>query len=87
MANVLGDTMSRFWASLSTEDEYYYDLAVDEWVILDRLSAATEKNFSSWAEYFDPASTYNDDTFSATVRTSMIFPISVVDHGPYSGTL
>lgn len=77
MANVLGDTMSRFWANLteSTDDEYYYDLAVDEWVILDRLSAATEKNFSSWAEYFVPASTYNDDTFSATVRTSMMFPI------------
>ncbi|MCJ1465052.1 hypothetical protein MMC07_003668 [Pseudocyphellaria aurata] len=76
MANVIGDTISQFWGSLATDDEYYYDLAVDEWVILDRLSAATGKNFSSWAEYFDPAFAYKDDTFSATERynlSSVIF--------------
>lgn len=72
MANVLGDTMARFWGSLPTNDEYYYALTVDEWVILDRLSAATGKNFSSWAEYFDPAFIYKEDAFSATVSTSMI---------------
>lgn len=95
MANVLGDTWSRILADghyhLTLEDYDRaldnHDLALDEWVILDRLSAATEKYFSSWAEYFDPDSTYNDDTFSAIVRASMIFPISAVDHGAYSGTL
>lgn len=86
MANVLGDTISRFWES--ADSEYYYDLAVDEWVILDRLSAATGKNFSSWAEYFDPASTYKEDTFSATVGTLMILSnLSAVNCGIYLGTL
>lgn len=72
MANVLGDTLSRFWGTLTTDDEDYSDLAVDEWVILDRLSAATGKNFSSWADYFDPAFTYKDDKFSATVSSSAV---------------
>ena len=72
MANVLGDTMARFWGSLPTNDDYYYALTVDEWVILDRLSAATGENFSSWAEFFDPAFTFKEDSFSATVSTSMI---------------
>lgn len=72
MANVLGDTISRFWKNPPRNTTGYSTLTDDEWVILTRLSAATGKNFSSWGEYFDPTFMYKDDAFSATVSSSII---------------
>ncbi|KAK9785210.1 putative Tail specific protease domain-containing protein [Seiridium cardinale] len=71
LADVLGDTKTNFWSSLlSTEDddkELKQFLASDEWVIVDRLNAATGRNFTSWSEYFGPLEE-NGDLFSLTER-------------------
>ncbi|KAI0127666.1 peptidase S41 family protein [Xylariales sp. AK1849] len=58
LANVLGRTTTNYWNSLLNSVDDPDDLrelfAADEWVITDRLNAATGANFSSWEEYFGP---------------------------------
>ena len=70
MANALGETMTDYWEGLALDDEDYYGLSIDEWVIVDRLNAATGQNFSSWAEYYGPAASYKDYSFTETVGSS-----------------
>jgi hypothetical protein len=74
MANVLGTAMTNFWETLATNNDTYYGMSVDEWVIVDRLNAATGQNFSSWADYFGPATifNYNGDQFTFLVRTANV---------------
>lgn len=67
MANALGETLTDYWGGLDLEEEDYYDFSVDEWVIVDRLNAATAQNFSTWAEYYGPVASYNGDDFTKTV--------------------
>ena len=50
-----------------------YDNAANEWVITDRLSAATGKNFSSWSEYQGPI-TDKGDEFSLVERYDLSNP-------------
>lgn len=69
-ANAMGSAISNNWAALDGNNEeeqsLKHTLASDEWVITDRLNAATVgKNFTSWKEYQGPVST-NGDTFSLT---------------------
>jgi hypothetical protein len=68
MANALGGTMTRFWNTLATGDEDYDILSDNEWVVTDRLDANTEQNFTSWHDFFGPASSYNRDNFTKMVR-------------------
>ena len=78
MAGALGETITQVFDSLPTDDDWYNDLAADEWVITPRLNAATGRNFSSWAEYYRSAAQYNGDSYTATERynlSSFIFNI------------
>lgn len=66
LANVIGTTVSEYWAGL--DDEYLKDyLLADEWVINSKLNAATGRNFSGWPEYQGPVEA-NGDTFTLTER-------------------
>ncbi|KAK3652434.1 hypothetical protein LTR56_005144 [Elasticomyces elasticus] len=70
MANILGDTMTRYFQNLpanSSEYEYYI---FEDWVVTDRLNAQTGQNFSSWAEFFGPRMLHND-TFSLTEQYNL----------------
>jgi hypothetical protein len=66
-ANAMGLATSKYWTALDEdrEDEQSlkYTLASAEWVITDRINAATGKNFTRWEEYQGPVSA-NNDTFS-----------------------
>ncbi|RMZ66681.1 peptidase S41 family [Pyrenophora seminiperda CCB06] len=66
LANVIGTTISDYWASLDDDWLKNYLLA-DEWVINAKLNAATGKNFSGWSEYQGPIAA-NGDTFTLTER-------------------
>jgi Peptidase family S41 len=66
LANVLGGATTAYWNSLPVNDVHYVDLAADEWVVTDRLNAATGRNFTSWEEYYGPVAD-NGDAFSLTV--------------------
>jgi hypothetical protein len=66
-ANAMGLATSKYSTALDEdrEDEQSlkYTLASAEWVITDRINAATGKNFTRWEEYQGPVSA-NNDTFS-----------------------
>ncbi len=65
-ANVMGDAITGYWDSLTTDDDDYYNLAADEWVSSDRINANMNRNFTSWAEFYGPH-TANGDSFTTTV--------------------
>ncbi|KAF7532411.1 hypothetical protein G7054_g8000 [Neopestalotiopsis clavispora] len=67
LANALGSVTTTYWADLvagaDDPDDLISFMAADEWVVVDRINAATGKNFSSWAEYYGPLAE-NGDQFS-----------------------
>ncbi|ETS73430.1 hypothetical protein PFICI_15035 [Pestalotiopsis fici W106-1] len=67
LADALGQVKTSYWADIlagaDDPDDMLEYMAADEWVVIDRLNAATGKNFSSWAEYYGPLSE-NGDLFS-----------------------
>jgi hypothetical protein len=65
-ANVLGQTITDYFDSLSTTDDDYYALVGDEWVATDLINANTNQNFTSWPEFFGPH-LYNGDNFTTVV--------------------
>lgn len=71
LANVLGNVTTSYWETLSGDDKALLDAT--EWVVTDRINAATEDNFTSWAEYYGPQDQYDGDDFSATVCTNNLF--------------
>ncbi|KAJ4325134.1 hypothetical protein N0V94_000848 [Neodidymelliopsis sp. IMI 364377] len=77
LANVLGSAKSEWWNSLNeaneTERFTKYESAADEWVITDRLNAATGNNFSSWQEYQGPVNE-KGDSFSLVERYDLANP-------------
>ncbi|KAH8817199.1 hypothetical protein F5884DRAFT_874120 [Xylogone sp. PMI_703] len=69
-ANVLGQTITDYFDSLSTTDEDYYALIGDEWVATDLINANTNQNFTSWPEFFGPH-LYNNDNFTTVQRYNL----------------
>ena len=76
LANVLGTAYSEWWKALGSDlggndgaNEVNYNYtAAEEWVVLNRINAATGQAFTSWSEYFGPVSD-RGDTFSLAVST------------------
>jgi hypothetical protein len=73
LANVVGSVTNGYWATSNATQQIY--LESSEWVVTDRINAATGTNFTSWAEYYGPRSHYNGDDFSAIVSTTSLPPI------------
>jgi hypothetical protein len=76
LADVLGNTYSTWWKELEGDLDgnegangvnYNYS-AADEWVINNRINAATGERFSSWPEYSGKVSE-RGDSFSLAVST------------------
>ena len=78
MANTLGNAWTDFWESLLDDDvderAFKESEAANEWVITDRINAATGKNFTSWDEYAN-GPTYNGDKFSLIERYDLANPV------------
>lgn len=68
MADALGSTITDYWNNLDLVSDNYTWLSTDEWVVTDRIDAESGDNFTSWQEYFGPASTYHSDNFTKVVR-------------------
>ncbi|KAI1120862.1 hypothetical protein F5Y10DRAFT_257573 [Nemania abortiva] len=66
-ADVMGTTDTDFWDSLTMDDPYYDALAANEWVVTDRINAATGQYFHSWGEFYGPRD-YNGDNFTNVQR-------------------
>ncbi|KAF2679354.1 hypothetical protein K458DRAFT_408210 [Lentithecium fluviatile CBS 122367] len=67
LANTLGKATTDFWELLDETDPdelaFKQEMGADDWLITNRLNAATGSNFSSWEEYATVVND-NDDTFS-----------------------
>jgi hypothetical protein len=77
VANTLGSATTEWWTALDEDDvaDQYtkYDSAANEWVIADRLNAASGQNFSSWSEYQGPV-VDNEDRFSLIEQYDLANP-------------
>jgi hypothetical protein len=58
--NVMGDAITGYWTTLTEDDDDYYNLAADEWMSADRINANTNRNFTSWAEFYGPHQSHGD---------------------------
>lgn len=66
-ANTMGSTLTGTWDSLNETHDWYEQLAANEWVVTDRINAATHQNFTSWAQFFGPNSSYSGDSYTSIV--------------------
>lgn len=75
MADALGSTITDYWNNLDPASDNYTWLSTNEWVVTDRIDAEAGDNFTSWQDYFGPVSTYHGDSFTKTVRLSLLFSL------------
>jgi hypothetical protein len=76
-ADILGTAYSRWWQNLDRDSREYANYAASEWVAPSRINAATDRNFSSWAEYYGPILDH-EDAFSQKVRYGTVILLSSV---------
>lgn len=69
LGNLMGSATTKFWDSLNVTDPTELNikeaLSAEDWIITNRINAATGKNFTSWAEYQTPVGA-NGDVFTLT---------------------
>lgn len=75
-ADVMGNSLTQYYAGLSTISPDYETLAADEWIATPRLNAETNVNFTSWAEFYGPYE-YNGDSFTTNVRQFRPFSLPI----------
>ncbi|KAL1800496.1 hypothetical protein ACET3X_000838 [Alternaria dauci] len=69
-ADILGTAYTDWWQSLDPDSLESQEYAASEWVAVNRINAATGRNFASWAEYFGPVLDRND-AFSRTLTDGL----------------
>ena len=72
MADIIGNTITTFYNTLSTSNTDYTTLSMDEWVATDRLNARTGQNFTDWGSFYGPHPD-RGDSFTATVGVLYCF--------------
>jgi hypothetical protein len=82
LSDILGEAYTEWWNRPDTNhtDNYYY--AASEWIVTNRINAATGEAFSSWDEFYGPEPS-NGDTFSS----SQLYNLSdvVFDYAAFNG--
>ena len=74
-ADALGETFTTYFTTNQSPNATVYDsLSASDWVATDRLNAATDKNFTSWDEFFGPHLIYGDE-FTTVQRENISSPI------------
>ena len=68
LGSIIGEAYTKYFNRLTSDDSTYKNFLADEWVVTSRLNAATDQNFSSWAEFSGPVQS-NSDSFSLTVSS------------------
>lgn len=82
-ADVMGDSLTNYYAGLSTSSPDYEALAADEWIATPRINAETDVNFTSWAEFYGSYE-YNGDNFTTKVSPLMLMtPLSRAAHSSF----
>ena len=65
-ANIMGKTLTEYWATTTEEDPDHFYLYSNEWVALTRINTETKQNFTSWEEFYGPH-VFNGGDFTTTV--------------------
>ncbi|RDL33310.1 Uncharacterized protein BP5553_08749 [Venustampulla echinocandica] len=66
-ANSMGSTITGYFDELDEEYYDFYGLYANEWVSSTRINVTTNRNFTSWAEFFGPHPA-NGDIFTSVQR-------------------
>ncbi len=69
-ADVIGQTTTTYFQTLSSTSDDFTTLIASEWVATERINANTNRTFASWAEFFGPQE-YNGDEFTTTQRYNL----------------
>jgi hypothetical protein len=69
-ADVIGQTTTTYFQSLSSTSNDFITLIASEWVATERINANTNQTFASWAEFFGPQED-NGDEFTTTQRYNL----------------
>ncbi|KAN0113262.1 hypothetical protein V8E51_006213 [Hyaloscypha variabilis] len=69
-ADVIGQTTTTYFQSLSSTSGDFTTLIASEWVATERLNANTNRTFASWPEFFGPQAA-NGDEFTTTQRYNL----------------
>jgi hypothetical protein len=65
LSNILGEAYTEWWDRSDNNQTDTYEWASSEWIVTNRINAATGKTFSSWDEFYGPEAG-NGDRFSGS---------------------
>jgi hypothetical protein len=70
LSNILGEAYTEWWDQSGHNQTENYNWASSEWIVTNRINAATGKTFSSWEEFYGPE-VGNGDTFSGSQQYNL----------------
>jgi len=69
-SNSLGQAYTEWWSRSGQDQTENYNWASSEWIVTNRINAATGKLFSSWDEFYGP-DVSNEDKFSRSQQYNL----------------
>jgi len=70
LSDSLGEAYTEWWDRSGRDQTDSYNWASSEWIVTNRINAATGKTFSSWDEFYGPEIS-NGDTFSGSQQYNL----------------
>ena len=70
LSNILGEAYTEWWDQSGHNQPENYYWASNEWIVTNRINAATGKDFASWSEFYGPE-TSNGDNFSGSQQYNL----------------
>ncbi|KAI4620314.1 hypothetical protein J4E80_004840 [Alternaria sp. BMP 0032] len=70
LSDHLGEAYTDWWDQSGQNQAENYNWASSEWIVTNRINAATGKTFSSWDEFYGPEIS-NGDTFSGSQQYNL----------------
>jgi hypothetical protein len=70
LSNILGEAYTGWWDQPDTDQTENYNFAANEWVVTNRINAATGKAFTSWEEFYGPEDS-NGEQFSGSQQYNL----------------
>ncbi|RYO31759.1 hypothetical protein AA0111_g4700 [Alternaria arborescens] len=70
LSNILGEAYTEWWNRSGHNQPENSHLAANEWIVTNRINAATGEDFASWSEFYGPEAS-NGDRFSGSQRYNL----------------
>ncbi|CAG8979613.1 hypothetical protein HYALB_00012590 [Hymenoscyphus albidus] len=69
-ADIMGKSISTYFETLGPDDDDYISLFTNEWLSINRVNDNTNRNFTSWSEFFGP-NQKSKDAFTTPQRYNL----------------